>query len=163
MAAAELESQSNRALIGSCSESDRSPKYSVISSQSWPEKRLVLVRYTGDVRRADTEKWIESAAVALAEMPEEFRLLVDMSGLTSMEVACAPSIERVMDMCQERGVTDIVRIIPDPKRDIGLGIMSTFHYAPSVRIGTCASTEQAIALLAGDDETDRQAIQSIFA
>jgi hypothetical protein len=135
----------------------------VISSLARPEKRLLLVRYTGDIRREDTEKWIDSAAAALEQMPEDFRLLVDMTGLTSMEVACAPSIERVMDMCQKRGVTDIVRIIPDPKRDIGMQIMSSFHYAPSVRIGTCATFEEAISLLSDNDSATEEAIRALLA
>ncbi len=108
-------------------------------------------------------KWVEEASAALKTMPAGFRLLVDMSELTAMEVACAPFIERVMDMCQESGVTDVVRVIPNPTRDIGMQIMSTFHYAPSVRIGTCNTLEEGIALLAGADQTDREAIQAILA
>ena len=135
----------------------------MIISRAFPGERLVLVRYSGEVREADTAAWVGDASDALKEMPEGFRLLVDMTGLTAMDVACAPHIERVMDHCQERGVSDIVRIIPNPSRDIGMQIMSTFHYPPSVRIGTCSTIEEAIALLAGKDAADGEAIRAAVA
>ena len=135
----------------------------MIISRAFPEQRLILVRYSGEVRQADMDKWVEEASAALNRMSPGFRLLVDLGGLTAMDVSCAPFIEHIMDMCQERGVADIVRIIPDPARDIGMQIMSTFHYAPSVRIGTCAGAEEAIALLAADDPADREAIRAALA
>jgi hypothetical protein len=37
----------------------------------------------------------------------------------------------------------VVRVIPDPARDIGLQIMSLFHYGHDVRIVTCATLDEA--------------------
>ena len=51
-------------------------------------------------------------------------------------------------MCNEKGVSAVVRAIPDPRRDIGLQIMSYFHYGPDVRITTCRRLEEAQELLA---------------
>ena len=135
----------------------------MISSRACPDHRLVLVRYSGEVREQDAAKWVEEAAAELKTMAIGFRLLVDMTGLTAMDVECAPFIERVMDMCQERGVADIVRVIPNPSQDIGMQIMSSFHYSPSVRIGICATLEEAIALLAGKDPVDQALIRSAVA
>ena len=53
-----------------------------------------------------------------------------------------------MDMFNEKGVSEIIRIIPDPRRDIGLQIMSYFHYRGDVRIVTCETVDEAMNLLA---------------
>ena len=73
-----------------------------------------------------------------------------------MEVTCAPHLKRIMELCNAKGVSTVVRVIPDPRRDIGLQIMSSFHYGPDVRIQTCPSLDEATASLEmqdGDSET----------
>ena len=64
-----------------------------------------------------------------------------------MNVACAPHIEKAMDLCNEKGASLVVRVIPDPHRDIGLQIMSIFHYDGNVKIFTCETLAQAKELL----------------
>jgi hypothetical protein len=71
-----------------------------------------------------------------------------MTDLESMELAAVPHIEAIMNLCDEKGVSLVVRVIPHPKRDIGLQILSHFHYAPDVRIATCTSMDEAIKRLA---------------
>jgi hypothetical protein len=41
----------------------------------------------------------------------------------------------------------VVRVIPDPRRDIGLKIMSAFHYRGDVKIVTCETLAQADEIL----------------
>jgi anti-anti-sigma regulatory factor len=111
-----------------------------------PRNRLVI-RYSGTIAPADTEKGLEQIRSGLAKLKSGFRLLVDLSDLGSMDVACAPHIEKAMDMCNEKGASLVVRVIPDPHRDIGLQIMSYFHYSGDVQIVTCqtlADAEQAL-------------------
>ena len=64
-----------------------------------------------------------------------------------MDVGCAPFIEKAMDLCNEKGASMVVRVIPDPHRDIGLQIMSIFHYRGDVRIITCQSLADANEIL----------------
>ena len=64
-----------------------------------------------------------------------------------MDVACAPFIEKAMDLCNEKGASIVVRVIPDPHRDIGLQIMSYFHYSGEVQIITCETLDQAEDIL----------------
>ena len=64
-----------------------------------------------------------------------------------MDVACAPHIEKAMDLCNEKGASIVVRVIPDPTRDIGLQIMSVFHYDGRVRIVTCTTLAEAEEIL----------------
>jgi hypothetical protein len=122
----------------------------VVFFEAEPSQSLFTVRYEGRVTSEETRENGPRIANALASVPADFRLLVDLTNLVSMDVACAPDIERVMDVCQERGVAEIVRVIPDPQRDIGLQIMSHFHYGPGVRIVTCRTLAEATTLLESD-------------
>jgi hypothetical protein len=135
----------------------------VIRFDAKPDLKLFLVRYDGHITKEDTEKGVDQAAKCLTVLPREFRLLADLSTLMSMDVACAPSIERVMDLCQEHGVAEIIRIIPDPSRDIGMQIMSMFHYGSGVRILTCSTQEEAFNLLSTGGELDPTALRAALA
>ena len=110
-------------------------------------ERLLVIRYRGVVEAEETEKGLEQIRNGLTKLQSGFRLLADLSELQSMDVACAPFIEKAMDMCNEKGASMVVRVIPDPHRDIGLQIMSTFHYAGDVQIFTCETLAQADDLL----------------
>ena len=110
-------------------------------------RRLLAIRYRGVVRAEETEKGLEEIRNGLPRLQSGFRLLADLSELESMDVACAPFIEKAMDMCNGKGVSMIVRVIPDPRRDIGMKIMSAFHYAGDVQILTCETRAQAHEIL----------------
>src|SRR2546428_10600904 len=107
-------------------------------SQNW----LTIV-YSGYVDPSETHRCAEEIRVAVAKTKPGFRLLVDMTDLQGMEVSCAPHIRSLMDTCNQNGIAEVVRIIPNPKLDIGLQIMSYFHYSGEVRIVTCESADEA--------------------
>ena len=113
---------------------------------------LLIIRYRGYVRSSAVERCSRDVASCLVRLRPGFRLLADFTDLEAMDVACAPYLEEIMQLCNERGVSTVVRVIPDPRRDIGLQIMSCFHYGPEVRITTCRSLEEAqnIASLPAD-------------
>lgn len=115
-----------------------------------PSRALFIIRYEGKVTSRETRENALKLAGALAPFSPGFRLLADLTNLISMEITCAPDIERFMDLCQEKGIAEIVRVIPDPTRDIGLQIMSRFHYKSSVRIVTCRTLAEATTLLEHD-------------
>ena len=110
-------------------------------------KRLLVIRYHGLVRAEETEKGLEQIRNGLAKLQSGFRLLADLTELESMDVGCAPFIEKAMDMCNEKRASMVVRVIPDPHRDIGLQIMSIFHYRGDVQIITCETLAQAEEIL----------------
>ena len=110
-------------------------------------KRLLVIRYRGVVEAEETEKGLEQIRNGLTKLQSGFRLLADFSELQSMDVACAPFIEKAMDMCNEKGASMVVRVIPDPHRDIGMQIMSIFHYRGDVQIFTCETLAQAEEIL----------------
>jgi anti-anti-sigma regulatory factor len=110
-------------------------------------KNLLVIRYRGRVIAAAVERCAEEVRATLVKMQSGFRLLADFTELESMDVTCVPHIEKIMDLCDEKGVSAVVRIIPDPKRDIGLQIMSYFHYSGDVKIITCKNLHDATKIL----------------
>ena len=112
-------------------------------------QNLLVIRYSDHVGPKETERALEEMRLALEKVERGFRLLADLTALQSMDVLCAPHIETAMDLCNGKGVSDVVRIIPDPRKDIGMQIMSYFHYDGDVRIVTCESAEEAMKILAG--------------
>jgi anti-anti-sigma regulatory factor len=106
------------------------------------------ISYGGQVTRDETRLCAEDVRLALAILQPGFRLMVDLTELQFMDVACSPLIANIMEICDGAGVAEVIRIIPDPTRDIGLQIMSFFHYGNDVRILTCANAAEAMELLA---------------
>ena len=110
-------------------------------------QNLLVIRYSGLVRPDETERGLEEVRAGLAKLKSDFRLLADLTELQSMDVGCAPFIEKAMDLCNEKGASIVVRVIPDPHLDIGLQIMSIFHYRGDVQIFTCETLDQAKEML----------------
>ena len=107
----------------------------------------VVIGYAGNVNAEETHRCAREVQAALMGVQPGFRLLVDLTGLESMEMACSPVIGGIMEMCNAAGVAEVLRIIPDPTRDIGLQIMSFFHYGNDVYIRTCASAAEGSNML----------------
>jgi len=108
---------------------------------------LLTLSYYGAIGPEEIVRCEEEAKSLLIELKPGFRLLTDLTELTSMDLACLPSIKRMMDLSNKQGVHTVVRVIPDPKKDIGLNILSLFHYEKRVRIVTCKTLEEARSAL----------------
>ena len=115
--------------------------------ESRSAENILLLSYRGKVTAAAAQECAREIETALTNLRPGFRLLSDFTGLESMELACAIHIERVMDLCNQHGIRSVVRVIPNPKTDIGLGIMSHFHYRPDVQITTCTARPEADEIL----------------
>jgi hypothetical protein len=112
-------------------------------------KTLLKISYAQHVGPEDTKRAMEAISSLLADVQPGFRLLTDLSRLDSMDLACVPHIKRMMDLCNKKGVEMVARVIPDPHKDIGLNILSLFHYRRRVRIVTCATLPEAMKALEG--------------
>jgi hypothetical protein len=110
-------------------------------------KRLLHLSFIGHVRADDLARGREDVAVLLGELPAGFRVLTDFGRLETMDIACAAELGRIMELCDQRGVGMVVRVIPDLRKDIGLNILSEFHYEHSLAGATCASVEEAARVL----------------
>jgi hypothetical protein len=112
-------------------------------------KNLLHLSFLGRVSAADLQRSAEEVDALLADLTPGFVLLTDLSRLEAMDVACRAEIGRVMDICQKRGVGRIVRVIPEPSKDIGFNILSIFHYKPGKRMITCETLVEAERHLGG--------------
>lgn len=119
----------------------------MVAVQTDPSQNLLIIRYAGSVGPDEAERCLEEVRLALSKVQSGFRILADLTDLESMDVSCAPYITGIMDVCNASGVSAVVRIIPDPKRDIGLQIMSLFHYRGGVKIITCETADDAMKAL----------------
>jgi hypothetical protein len=113
-------------------------------------RNALTISYGGQVTPDEARLCAEEVRRAITILEPGFRLIVDLTGLQLMEVACSPLIASIMEICDTAGVAEVVRIIPDPTRDIGLQIMSFFHYSSDVSIRTCASFAEASEMLTAE-------------
>jgi hypothetical protein len=107
----------------------------------------IEVRYQGRVAAADVQAASKMVADLLPLMRRDFTFLADLSGLESMELDCAPHITGIMDACNAAGIGTVVRIVPDPRKDIGLNILSIIHYRRGVHVLTFENLSEAERVL----------------
>ncbi|HLP78780.1 MAG TPA: hypothetical protein VK327_17900 [Candidatus Paceibacterota bacterium] len=115
--------------------------------ESKPAKNLVWLNFSKHVDAREAEAVIGKAQGILPKLNPGFRLVTDLSGLESMDLNCAPHIKKLMEIWNKAGVAKVIRIIPDPSKDIGLSIMSLFHYRRRIPIVTCENQAEAKKLL----------------
>jgi hypothetical protein len=112
-----------------------------------PAKNLLTIVFTGTVVAVEVQSHLVEVETLSKTLHSGFRLLTDLRGLESMELGSSPHIEQTMDLLGKAGISKVVRLIPDPSKDIGLKIMSLFHYPRKVQIVTCETLEEAMRAL----------------
>jgi len=110
-------------------------------------KQLLHLNYIGHVTPEDLRRGAEDIQALLADLKPGFRVLADFERLDSMDIACMTEIGRVMEKMDRGGVGLLVRLIPDPTKDIGLDILTLFHYRRQPRVVTCKSMAEAFKKL----------------
>jgi len=111
-------------------------------------KNLAQVTFSGKVTIEESRLRAQEIRGDPFTLRPGFTLLTDLSQLEAMDPGCAADIKSIMEFLNQHGIDRVVRIIPDPQKDIGFGIMSLFHYAKGVRIVTCATPQEAQRVLA---------------
>ena len=111
--------------------------------------RLLEITVADHVAPEDGTFCLERLQSLLKDIQPGFRLLSDLSGIKSMPTTTAPYIGQIMELCVDKGLESVVRVLPpEPRYDIGYAILSQFHYGPHVRIVTCDNVEDAASHLA---------------
>jgi hypothetical protein len=105
--------------------------------------QLLTMRYIGSVTKDELAQREAEVRTLLAELAPGFRSLQDLTQLDSMDPACMESIGRTMELFHEHGVSLVIRVIPDPAKDIGFNILTFFHYQKTPRIITCQTLAEA--------------------
>lgn len=106
-------------------------------------KQIFVTTFAGRVTAAECVEAYKDVPALISDFEPGFRILVDLTSLTSMEEDCASEITKVMDFCAKKGVKMIVRVIPDPSKDIGFVILSRFHYRNNQRTFICHTLLEA--------------------
>jgi len=83
----------------------------------------------------------------LGAMSAGFRYLVDFSQLESMTLDCVPEIGRTMELIGQAGASLVVRFIPDSSKDIGMNILTIFHYPKHIKMATCQNLDEVAKVL----------------
>jgi anti-anti-sigma regulatory factor len=110
-------------------------------------KNLLIVSYWGKVDVEEARLGHEKIREALDALKPGFCMLTDMTGLESMDDGSLNFIRKTMDLCTKHEIAKVVRVIPDPSKDIGLNILSLFHYRRNLPIVTCETLEEAMKLV----------------
>jgi hypothetical protein len=111
------------------------------------KRELLHLAFVDHVTVEEARACRDEVGGLLPTLKTGFRLLTDLSGLMEMEVGCAEPIRATMDALRGRGVSQIIRVIPDKKKDIGFTVMSYFHYGPDVSFQTVESLAEALRLI----------------
>ena len=109
--------------------------------------RVLTISYGQRVGVEDVRRCLETVRDLMGQLKPGFLLLTDLSNLESMEVSCALELGVIMDLCSAKGMATVVRVIPDPKKDIGFDLISQFHLNPAIKTQTHESLAEAIISL----------------
>lgn len=110
-------------------------------------KQLLYLSFIGTVRPEDFQSCREDVAAQLAGLARGFHYLVDLTDLDLMGLECTSDMGRLMELIGQAGVGLVVRVIPDPSKDIGMNILTAFHYPHHLRIVTCQNLTEAVQAL----------------
>ena len=120
----------------------------MFSIEASDAERLIKISWWGLVDSAEMRSCADEFGATASKMWSGFRVLVDMTDLESMDYAGSPYIGSIMDLCVSKQVEHVVRVIPNPHKDIGLNIMSYLRYGSKVRVTICENLADAMRLLA---------------
>ena len=111
-------------------------------------KRLLVISAVQTVTAKEAKMAAQRIRKLLQDVAPGFHALADFRWLESMDPAAARHIAEIMDALAEKNITSVTRVMPDPRKDIGLNILSHFHYGPNVSIATFETLADAIQSIA---------------
>jgi hypothetical protein len=112
-----------------------------------PPGRVLVVSYSGHITPACTKRCLEEIRVLIDQVKPGFFLFTDLSNLESMDVECAHELGAIMELCESKGLANSIRVVPDKTKDIGLAVISHFHYSPAVRFHAFETMADALGCL----------------
>ena len=113
--------------------------------------------YSQHIGAEEMRRCLHTVRNLMDRLKHGFLLLTDLSNLESMDASCAPDLGVLMNVCSAKGMSTVVRVIPDPDKDIGFDLISHFHHHPSVKTQTHKSLAEAIKSLLSEPLSAAQA------
>src|SRR6476659_2916588 len=111
-------------------------------------KRLLVISAARHVTAEEVNAVAQSVRELLHDVAPGLRVLVDFRWLESMDSAAAPHLAKIMETLTEKRAASVARVMTDPRKDIGLNILSQFHYGPEIQITTFETLADAVQNLA---------------
>jgi len=111
-------------------------------------KRLLVISAVQRVTAEEANLVAQQIREQLRDVAPGFHVLADFRWLKSMDAKAAVHIAEIMDALAEKDVASVTRVMPDPHKDIGLNILSQFHYGPDVTITTFETLADAVQSIA---------------
>ena len=116
----------------------------MFSVETNTSKRLLVISAAGHVSRDEVKQAAEEVREALKHVSPGIRVLTDFRWLESMRPSAAPHIGEIMDALAAKQVASVIRIVPDPGKDIGMNILSQFDYSHELPISTVETLVDAL-------------------
>jgi anti-anti-sigma regulatory factor len=111
-------------------------------------KRLLVISGAERVTAHQVKAASQRVRELLHDIAPGFRVLVDFRWMNSMDSEAAPHLAEIMETLTKKGVASVARVVSDPHKDIGLNILSQFHYGPDVTITTFETLADAVQSIA---------------
>src|SRR6266446_1833146 len=111
-------------------------------------KRLLVISAAQKVTAEEANMAAQRIREVLQDVAPGFRVLADFRWLELMDSAAARYLAEIMDALAKKNVASVTRVMPDPHRDIGLNILSQFHYGANVTITTFETLADAVQSIA---------------
>ena len=111
-----------------------------------PTGRIIAITYSGVVGPQEVRQCLETVRSLSGTVRPGFVLFNDLTHVDSMDPECAPVLGEIMDQCAKMEVGASLRVIPSAK-DIGLNLISRFHYPPEVRSQTYETLSEGLNAL----------------
>lgn len=110
-------------------------------------KRLLVISAAGRVTVEEVRQVAQRVREIIKDVEPGFRVLTDFRWMESMDPAAAPHVAEIMDALAGKKVGLVIRVVPDPHKDIGLNILSLFHYGAGIQIATFETLVDALQSL----------------
>ena len=111
-------------------------------------KRLLVISAAQRVTAEQAKQAAKQVRELLQDVAPGLRVLADFRWLESMDSGTARHVADMMDALTGKQVASVTRVISDPHKDIGLNILSQFHYGPEIQITTFERLADAVQSLA---------------
>lgn len=119
------------------------PGAQTVTVETDSERKILRVHFRGRVLPADITAELGRFRDEVKKLGKGFVLVTDLTDLESMDLDCVAPVTRIMDLSFAGGIGKVVRIIPDPAKDIGLNLLSHVHYRGKVPMVTCETKTEA--------------------
>lgn len=107
------------------------------------DQNAVVLEFEGNVDVAEAKRSFDEMGKTSPQKGKGFRLITDFSKLDTIDIGVKSFIEKAMELFKNQGVTEIIRVIPDPNMEVGMNLISTAHYPKSVKVHTMRSRHEA--------------------